>query len=182
MNILKTITTITLSLSILNPFNNTNNTESNYNITIPTPQNEIVQTIENYSNCYTQDLKTNEDLQEYATQFLEDNYNIELNIPVTFKSIDSNILGAFYYNKDTNKPIKIVINNLMLADNNYCSHDIERTLIHECTHLALNILNQDFKDGQESFENENYKLGGRSNDINTKANYLNSKIMVKCCN
>ena len=180
MNILKTITSLTLTLSILNPFNPTT-TEHTQNISIPNTQREVVQTVKDYSNCYTQDLKTNEDLQEYATQFLKDNYNIDLDIPVTFKSMDGDILGAFYYNKDTNKPIKIVINNLMLADNNYCSHDIERTLIHENIHYYLDFTSQDFKDEQETFENENYKLGGRSNDRNVKANYLNTKIMAKCC-
>lgn len=179
INILKTITSITLTIGLLNPLNTTN---TQYNISIPSTQREVIQTIESYSNCYAQDLKTDKDLQTYATKFLQDNYNITLEIPVTFATIeDSNILGLFHYNKNTNKPIEIQINTAMLNDNNYCGHDIERTLIHELTHYSLNILNQNFKDGQETFENENNKLGGRSNDTSIKPNYLNSKTMAKCC-
>lgn len=178
LKILKTLTTISLSLSLLSPLQGTTNATNN--ISIATIERPVIQEVESYSTCYTQDLKTNEQLQTYATRFLKDNYNMDLQISITFKSIDNNILGQFIYYKDTNKPIEIVINNTMLADDNYCSHDIERTLIHEIIHYYLNSTNQNFKDGQETFENENYKQGGRSN-TGAKANYLNSRIMSNCC-
>jgi len=178
LKILKTITTISLSISLLNPIQGTTNTTDN--ISIPTTERQVIEEIEGYSNCYTQDLKTNEQLQEYATRFLKDNYDMDLDISVTFNTLDNNILGQFRYYIDNNEPIEIVINDTMLADNNYCQHDIERTLIHELVHYYLNSTNQDFKDGQEDFENENYKQGGRSN-TGAKANYLNTRIMSNCC-
>ena len=179
LKILKTITTISLSLSLLSPIQGTTNTVNN--TSIPSIQREAIEAVKEYSTCYTQELKTNEELQVYATRFLKDNYNMDLDIPVTFKSIEgNNILGQFIYYKDTNKPIEITINDIMLTDNNYCSHDIERTLIHELVHYYLNSTNQDFKDNQETFEQENFEKGGRSN-TGAKANYLNSRIMSNCC-
>lgn len=178
-NILKTVTTITLSLSLLIPVQGNVNTTNN--ISIPDIQREAIQAVESYSTCYTQGINTNEDLQRYATRFLRDNYNMELSIPISFKSIeDNNILGQFYYNKGTNKPVEIIINDAMLSDDSYCQHDTERTLIHELVHYYLNSTNQDFRDGQETFEVENYKMGGRSNS-GAKANYLNTRIMASCC-
>lgn len=178
LKILKTITTITVSLSLLSPITANNNIEYTSNVSIPTLQREVIQAVESYSNCYTQGLSTNEDLQTYATRFLKDNYNMDLNVNIQFVELDKDINGSYWYKKDSGESTRIDINSMML--NNVCEHEIERTLRHELTHLALNELGRGFEDGNTEFELENFNNGGRSNN-GAKTNYLNTKIISSCC-
>lgn len=71
---------------------------------------------------------------------------------------------------------------MMLQDtDNFCEHDIERTLRHELTHYVVFNYHTDHNDGDALFEIENYKNGGRSNNPDIKANYLDSKLDITCC-
>lgn len=140
---------------------------------------EDIQMIINDHNkkIYVENLKTNEDLMLYSKEFLKEQYNLDLDILVEFNSDkEKDIRGAFYYNIEKKEALYIDINT-----NLECQHEIERTLIHELCHYALFKLGKNFDDGQEDFEVENYKNGGRSNK-GFKAPLLDSKINSDCCN
>lgn len=139
---------------------------------------------------FTQNLKTNEDLNNYAIEFLRD-YNISLDntlIPITFTNIEQteeniNINGTFYFiedeeNEENREPIRIVIDEKLIEE---CEHEVERTLIHELTHYVLFLEGKGHRDGQMDFEDLNYKNGGRSNLEDSEIPILESKIDSSCC-
>lgn len=119
---------------------------------------------------YVENLKTDDDLKNYAIQWLKDNYNLTLDIPISYDTISGNIGG---YNTVINgKPIEIKINNKaknidLLA---------EKFLIHELSHYALCKQGKEYHDGTESFTQECIKNG--SNTCEGKVGILHSNL--KC--
>lgn len=108
---------------------------------------------------YAENLQTNENLTKYATQWLKDNYNLTLDVPVTFDDVLGDVGGCTTLTND-DIPINIKINKQVKGI------DIlsEKILIHELTHYALNKLNKEYNDGTESFTNECVKNGSNTSD------------------
>jgi hypothetical protein len=59
---------------------------------------------------YTNDLQTDENLKIYAEKWLKDNYNLELDVPISYENIDGDIGGYNTVSKKDNKPLEIKIN------------------------------------------------------------------------
>jgi hypothetical protein len=118
---------------------------------------------------YVNDLKTDEDLKSYANQWLKDNYNLTLDVPIGYSDIYGNIGG---YNTITmdGKPLEIKINskakNIQLLS--------EKFLVHELTHYALCKQGKEYHDGTESFTTECTKNG--SNTCEGKVGILHSHL------
>lgn len=118
---------------------------------------------------YTNDLKTDEQLENYAKQWLKDNYNLELNMQIYFSSdLESDENGRFSY-KDK-KAIDIKINKELQGIDLIC----EKTLIHELTHIGLFENNKEFDDDTEIFEKECTENGSNTN--NKKVGFLKSHL------
>lgn len=119
------------------------------------------------SVIYTDDLKTDEDLRNYAIKFLKDNYNDTLDIPIEFNKVYNENCNETIYGMTTfedGKATGIVIDSNLVYNND--SVQIERTLIHELLHLVLNQQGKGYQDGQADFENEVIKQGASSNNGN----------------
>lgn len=126
--------------------------------------------IDNHSNIiYVDNLKTDENLIEYAKCWLKNNYNMTLDIPIYYSNINEGYNdirkeskgGEFNYKNDFKKtPISIKI------ESEYTKIDIfaEKALVHELTHYALNKMGKDFSDNTKEFEKECIKNGGKTND------------------
>jgi hypothetical protein len=126
----------------------------------------ILGNVEKHSNKnYSNDLYTNEDLEEYSRQWLKDNYNLTLNIDVEYcdfskidnTSVDNDTLGVFFTRK--NKALIIYINQ-DIKDFNII---VERVLLHELTHYSLFSIGKPYKDVDDYFKNECEKYGTISN-------------------
>lgn len=107
---------------------------------------------------YTNSLKTNEDLNLYATKWLKDNYNLILDIPIYYSDISGNVGG--YLTVTDGKPIDIKINKQAQ------SIDLlsEKLIIHELTHFALFKSNKEYHDETDSFTKECIKNGSNTSD------------------
>lgn len=126
----------------------------------------ILKNVEKHSDkIYCNDLSTNKDLEEYSKQWLRDNYNLSLNIPIEYCdyskidniSVDINTLGTFFTRN--NKPHVIYINK-NIKDFNII---VERTLIHELIHYRLFSIGKPYKDNEDYFKNECIKCGTIAN-------------------
>jgi hypothetical protein len=112
---------------------------------------------------YADNLNTNQDLENYAKQWLKDTYNITLDIPIYYNNITDKdgvtINGLYNYKtyKDKYTPISIEINqgNIDIQKEKY--------IIHEMTHYALDKLDKPSKDSDTIFEKECIKNGGDTN-------------------
>ena len=129
-------------------------------------------TLYNITNLHTQ-----ENLIKYSELYLKDNFNLTVNIPITFTDTPENINGYFWHTSDTNTSLRIEISTRLQKQD---SHIIEHTLIHELNHYALNELNLDFGDGQTQFEKLNYLLYANSN-YTTDSQMMQSKLNTTCC-
>ena len=131
---------------------------------------------------YVNKLTTNGELQEYATRWLKDNYNMTLDIPVEFNTAKQNngadyiVYGQTFYNND--KPVKIIIDyslNTNKEDKNIIK---ERMLIHELTHYALAKQGLPYEDNTVSFTTEVLKNGASIDDKDNTAGILHSHVLV----
>ncbi|MBS4893827.1 MAG: hypothetical protein KHZ90_08630 [Veillonella parvula] len=127
---------------------------------------------------YTNSLETNQDLQKYSEKFLKEYYNLELNVLVEFNNDkEEGVRGTFYYDLENHESLYIDINTDLLD----CLHEVERTLRHELTHMALFELGRNFDDNEEDFESENYINGGRSNSDTRQPLPLDSRVKNNYC-
>jgi hypothetical protein len=108
---------------------------------------------------YADNLKTDENLNKYARQWLKDNYNLILDIPINYSdSMKDDRCG--YTSILDNKPINIKLNK-QIQNVDILS---EKTLIHELTHYALLKLNTQYHDETSNFTQECVKNGSNTND------------------
>jgi hypothetical protein len=117
---------------------------------------------------YADNLSTDAELQKYASQWLKDNYNLTLDIPVYFSDLNKN------YNENSilsnsgclNLDINTKTAKSIEIEKEYSKVNIlsEKTLIHELTHYALYKLGKPFDDESEEFKKECIKNGGVTND------------------
>lgn len=94
------------------------------------------------------------ELNNSATEFLKEFYDINLQIPIKVNKRLITSLGRFRYYKSESKkrPLSIELSGRLLE---YGTADqIISTLKHECIHYALYMLDKPHKDGQATFENE----------------------------
>lgn len=127
-----------------------------------------IETFSMYScKVYVNNLKTEDDLKEYATQWLKDNYNLTLDIPIYYSELNKGYNdithelqnGKFNWKTNTNAPISIEIEK----EYNKVNIFAERTLVHELTHYALDKLGKPFNDDSKTFNTELLKNGGKNN-------------------
>jgi len=115
---------------------------------------------------YTNSLQTDAELTQYAQQFLKDNYNDTLNIPIVFNKVynssDSNmkINGLTTFTID-NKPIQIIIDSDLSGNLNQIK--AEKVLIHELVHYEMAKQGNEYNDGTNTFETEVIAKGSISN-------------------
>lgn len=90
-------------------------------------------------------------LEEYADQFLQDNYNLRLTIPIKQNNRLRRTMGR-YKAFSTGEPsvIEIAGYTLQYADKNI----LLGVLKHELIHYALHMLDKPYSDGHPYFENE----------------------------
>lgn len=99
------------------------------------------------------------ELVSIANEFLSENYEMKLDIPIEFNQRLKRVFARFKYliiNKE-NVPSKIEMSIQFIV-----SHDREviiDVLKHELVHYALCAQDKPFKDGQKMFEDELKKLG-----------------------
>jgi len=133
--------------------------------------NSITEGISLHSDkIYCDNLSSNEKLQEYATKWLKDNYNMTLDIPIIYDDLGNKYNGHYLYENKTPKLIQI---NKGLKGIDICA---EKTLIHELVHYVLSKNNKDFTDETDTFRKECVKMGGNTNY--GENGYLNSHL--KC--
>ncbi|BCZ47560.1 hypothetical protein psyc5s11_36270 [Clostridium gelidum] len=131
---------------------------------------------------YVNKLTTNGELQEYATRWLKDNYNMTLDIPVEFNSAKQNnnadyiVYGQTFYNND--KPVKIIIDYSLNTNSEDKNIIKERMLIHELTHYALAKQGLPYEDNTVSFTTEALKNGASIDDKDNTAGILHSHILI----
>lgn len=103
---------------------------------------------------------TTEQLTKYANKFLNDNYGLELEVPLKLNGRLSVTCGRFRYlhYQDGRKEAKMIELNKYFAENNEPNLVLD-VLRHELVHYALFMLNKPNKDGHPFFENELRKLG-----------------------
>lgn len=94
-------------------------------------------------------LLTNEYLTNYAVHFLQDNFNLELSIPIMRNNRLRTTLGRYVMTK-RGEPLKIDLSGNLL---NYGTEEtILGVLKHECVHYAFHVQGKNFRDGNPEFE------------------------------
>ncbi len=117
---------------------------------------------------------TLEDLINYASNFLINNYDMELNIPIKINKRLKRKLGAYTYQKHTNVSIKIELSyDLVKYGTNNIILDILR---HELIHYALHRLGLPHFDGHPYFENELIKHNASA----TKTKFIGKIEVFQC--
>lgn len=103
-------------------------------------------------------------LTDFAKRFLNDEYGIELKIPITIYDNCQDLLALFTWKNNPIVPHSIIFNSTELAasqhDNNkeQAKIIINNILKHELVHYALCVLNKPFDDGTLEFEKELARL------------------------
>jgi hypothetical protein len=144
----------------------------------PTIDFKTVYKLSDNGTTYTNQLYSDKDLENYAKQWLKDNFNDTLDISIVFNKIynsaDSNtrIYGLTTF-KD-NKPTQIIIDSDLSQEFNQIR--AERTLVHELLHYILSKQSKHYEDRQDDFENAIMKYGSCSNDGTIY--YMNSHVKV----
>lgn len=94
-----------------------------------------------------------------ANTFLQDNYELKLEVPIVFNTRLKRALGRMVFNKSMNgnKPIKIEMSTDFIM--NHPKDHIIDVLKHELVHYALCVLKKPFSDGDFYFEKELKRLG-----------------------
>lgn len=94
-------------------------------------------------------------LRNYANKFLQENYNMSLEIPLTLNSRLKKTCGWFRSNvyRDGRREAKCIEMNKFFVENNEPTVVLD-ILRHELTHYALFALGKQFRDGEADFENE----------------------------
>lgn len=108
----------------------------------------------------TKSITSVKELQEVANDFLKENFNLTLDIPIRVSNRMTRTMGRFVrtQNRITKEitPKEIVISGNVIKY--YSTHELIDTLKHECVHYALYTLGKPFADGEAYFENTLNKL------------------------
>lgn len=109
--------------------------------------------------CYNSKCKgvismTINEMVKFSNEWLKDNYNLELDVPIEINNRLSSALGKIKFRKtrDGVIPTRIEMNGNFVRGNTV--DEILMTLKHELVHYALIMLKKPFRDGQEYFESE----------------------------
>lgn len=117
-------------------------------------------------------------LKEIAQQFIKNEYNMELDIPIKINGRFKTTLGS-YRETYAGKPVQIDIAKRLLQ---YADERVTAGVIkHELVHFALKKLNKPYKDGDEYFERELERLKLPSS-VNKERSiqYVGEKYVFKC--
>lgn len=98
-------------------------------------------------------------LYRYAEQFLKENFNLQLDIPVRISKRMKSKLGAFQMKLQQNQVIskEIVMSENFLLNNSKAT--ILDVLYHECVHYALYTLKKPYRDSDPEFTKTLERLG-----------------------
>jgi SprT-like protein len=99
------------------------------------------------------------ELVEISNNFLKENYDMELTVPIRYNARLKRAFGRFMYSKT--KPIvtpKVIEMSTTFLQNHPKEHIID-VLLHELVHYALSQKGLPFTDGHPTFENELKKHG-----------------------
>lgn len=90
-----------------------------------------------------------DELTSYAAEFLEENFNVQLSIPIQRNNRLRSTLGR-YVMEANGRPKRIELSGNLL---NYGSKEsIHGVLRHECIHYAFHIRGKNMQDGTPEFE------------------------------
>ena len=106
---------------------------------------------------------TEKELTHIATEFLRDNYEMELSIPVRRNNRLRTSLGRYQHTPE-DEPIRIEIAGFTIKYGAY--EVIVDTLKHECIHYALAMRGDPYDDGDPIFEAELRKHNVGSTETN----------------
>lgn len=94
-------------------------------------------------------------LEEVAEDFLLDNFDLTLDIPIRISNRMTRTFGSFVRTRNRVTG-EIKCKEIVISSNLYKYHGYDKmidTLKHECIHYALYLLGRPYKDGQAYFEN-----------------------------
>lgn len=112
---------------------------------------------------------TIEELTEIASDFLRDNYVMELAIPIVRNNRLRTTMASYVRNPDYT-PHSIEIAGYMFE---YAAREaLIDTLHHECVHYALHMRGEPHHDGQPHFEAELKRLGVGATETNIVGIYV----------
>lgn len=94
--------------------------------------------------------------EKIANDFLQENFNIELSIPIRLNGRLKRNLGRYLCLSD-GTPLRIEIAKDHIKY--YTQKEVVDTLKHECVHYALHMLGLPFGDGDDYFEDTLKRLG-----------------------
>lgn len=111
----------------------------------------------NYKNEFElNEVKIHKQLVDYATDYLENEYQLELTIPIEINGRLSRSAGRFQSYIQIRKPVRIEISKkhiiLSLMENNFDT--VLDTLTHELIHYALFVKNLPHRDNDNYFIQE----------------------------
>lgn len=121
-------------------------------------------------------------LVKFANEFLEEHFNLELKIPITYNGRLKNALGQFVLSPvidGKRRPMKIELSKKE-AVSAFLMEDfstIKDVLRHELCHYALFTMNQPFNDGNKYFEDTLIKTNSPSSYAAAKR--TNNKRFIK---
>lgn len=96
-------------------------------------------------------------LQDFARKFLQDNYNLELVVPLRLNGRMKTTCGWFRYKKRSRVPVVVELNKFFVENNE--SNVVIDVLKHELIHYALFMKGIPCRDGDYEFEAELKRLG-----------------------
>lgn len=94
-------------------------------------------------------------LEEVAEDFLLENFDLTLDIPIRISNRMTRTFGSFVRTRNRVTG-EIKCKEIVISSNLYKYHGYDKmidTLKHECIHYALYLLGRPYKDGQAYFEN-----------------------------
>lgn len=113
-------------------------------------------------------LSTVNELTQYSEEYLKENYNLELTVPIKINKRLRRALGRFQHDIRNKVPVLIDLSHNLIM--HHSLDEIRDVLNHELIHYALYMQGRDFKDGQAEFENELVKKGvSATNEMYCKA-------------
>ncbi len=116
---------------------------------------------------------TIEELTEIATEFLRENYDMHLMVPIKRNNRFKNVMGRYNFTNEE-EPLDIELAGFMF---DYADDAVLiDTLKHELIHLALHVRGEPYDDGHPHFEAELRKHGVSS----TRINYVGKQAVCKC--
>lgn len=119
-------------------------------------------------------------LETYTRNFLKQNYNLELTVPVRINNRLSRALGRFSYNQRSRMPVAIEFSKHLIA-----TQDVDMILDvarHEAIHYALFVQGKPHKDGEPLFESELVKHNSKSTRSFNVIESMNSNYHLYLCN